>query len=166
MTTATSPNPTGAIRRRALRRRPTAAERRVGYAVAALINVVGLWIVHHLLEWEWPSFLTDDFQDLLPYLTASFTATIIVNLLWAIRDPAWFRHTAQIGLNLVAIRAAVRTWEIFPFDFTGYTSAWETGARVLIVIGLFGLMVATIVEIVGLVRSCLASDERAPEAVA
>ena len=160
MTTSTTPIAPSADKRRGDRRQPSTASRRAGYIIAALINVVGLWIVHHLLEWDWPSFLTEDFRHLLPYITASFAATIIVNLLWAVRDPAWFRHVAQIGLNLVAIRAAVRTWEIFPFDFTGYASAWETVARVLIVLGLFGLMVATIVEVVRLVRSCLGTDER------
>ena len=160
MTTSTTPIASSADKRRADRRQPSTAGRRTGYMIAALINVVGLWIVHHFLEWEWPSFLTDDFSDLLPYITASFAATIVVNLLWALRDPAWFRHVAQIGLNLVAIRAAVRTWEIFPFDFTGYAPAWETAARVVIIVSLFGLVVATIVEVVRLVRSCLGTDER------
>jgi hypothetical protein len=159
VTISTAPVVQCPIERRPVRRRPSAAERRVGYIIAALINVIGLWIIHHLLRWGWPPFLTDSFEDLLPYITASFAATIVINLLWAVRDPAWFRHAGQIALNLVAIRAAERTWEIFPFDFTGYDPVWEAVARSVIGVSLVGLVIATIVEVVGLVRSCLGIED-------
>jgi hypothetical protein len=142
-------------------RRPAAAPpagRRFGYLVSAAINGVALWIVGHLLAWGWPPFLTPAFDDLLPYLQVSLVATIVVDLLWAWRDPAWWRHTAQIGLNLIGLVVVVRSWQIFPFDLS---DGWETLARVLLGVAFVGLIAATVAEIVELVRGADA-DARGP----
>jgi hypothetical protein len=144
MTTSIAPSAPGA----ATHRTPSTGHRRAGYLIGALVNLAGLWFVHHLLAWGWPPFLTDAFADLLPYITASFVATVVMNLVWTVRDPAWFRHLGQIGLNLVAVVAAVHTWTIFPFDLTGYGPAAEPVVRTLIVAGLVGLIAATIAEVV------------------
>jgi hypothetical protein len=135
-----------------VRRQPSTGHRRAGYLIAALVNLGGLWFVHHLLAWGWPPVLTDAFADLLPYITASFVATVTMNLVWVVHDPAWLRHLGQIGLNLVAIVAAVRTWTIFPFALTGYGAAGELVVRTLILVGLLGLMAATIAELVRFVQ--------------
>jgi hypothetical protein len=144
MTTSIAPSDAGVV----VRRQPSTGHRRAGYLIAALVNLGGLWFVHHLLAWGWPPVLTDAFANLLPYITASFVATVAMNLVWVVHDPAWLRHLGQIGLNLVAVVAAVRTWTIFPFDLTGYGPAAEPAVRTLIVAGLVGLIAATIAEVV------------------
>lgn len=130
----------------------TGAGRRVGYVVAALVNLVILWVVNNLSAWGWPAFLTEDFDRLLPVIDVTLVATAVVNLVWAVRDPAWLRHAAQLGLDLISIVAGVRTWQVFPFDFSGYSFDWEPLVRVGIGLGLFGLAAASIVEAVKLVR--------------
>ena len=122
--------------------------RRVGYLVAASLNATLLWIAHHLLDWSWPAFLTGAFEDLLPFVTVSLVATVVVNLIWIAWDPTWFRHLAQLGLNLIAVVVTVRTWQIFPFDFSAYPSWWETVARVLILLGIVGSAIGSVVELV------------------
>jgi hypothetical protein len=119
--------------------------RRAGYVVAAAINLVFLWVVNQLLGWGWPSFLTPSFQDLLPYIEVSLIATAAINLIWVVHDPDWFKHLTQAGLDLIALVSAVATWRIFPFDLS---SGWETVFRVVLVVSIVGVSIATIVELV------------------
>ena len=122
---------------------------RAGYVVAAVVNLGALWLVNQLLGWGWPPFLTPEFEDLLPIIDVSLVASAVVNLCWACWDPTWFRHLGQIGLNLVSLVVAVRTWQIFPFDFS--SSTWETVTRMLVGLCIFGIVIATVVEAVKLV---------------
>ena len=65
-------------------RRPVAGRpsrsRRFGYLVSIAVNAAMVYVVHHLLEWGWPRFLTEAFEELLPVITLSFVAGIVVNL--------------------------------------------------------------------------------------
>lgn len=129
---------------------PTAG-RRFGYVVAAAVNLGLVWIAGNLLGWGWPPFLTGAFDELLPVVTLSLLASVVVNLLWAVHDPPWLKHAGQIVLNLIGLLVAVRTWQIFPFDFSGDASFWEPLVRVAIVASIVGLAVSTAVELVRLV---------------
>ena len=129
------------------------AGRRAGYIAAAAVNAVMLWVANSLLGWGWPPFLTAAFDHLLPWIDASLAATIAVNLLWAWRDPLWFRHLGQIGLNLISIMVVVRTRQIFPFDFTSYWTGWETLARIAIAVAFFGLIIDTVTRVVAFGRT-------------
>ena len=130
--------------------RARATRRRVGYVAAATANLVLLWVANHLLDWQWPPFLTDDFSDLLPWVSFSLVATAVVDALWAWRDPAWFKHLGQLGLNAIGIVVAVRTWQIFPFDFSAYSFDWNLVARLVIAAGFLGMVASSITELVGL----------------
>ena len=134
--------------------------RRVGYVVAALVDGAVLWVANHLLGWGWPPFLTDGFEDLLPWVNMSLVSTIAVNLLWTWRDPAWFKRLAQLGLNAISLVVIVRSWQIFPLDFTGYWSGWATLARIALGIAFFGVVVDTVTRLVGLTRAAQHSAER------
>jgi hypothetical protein len=130
---------------------PTA--RRVGYVVAVLVNAAMLWVVNNLLCWGWPPFLTSAFDELLPVIDLSLAATIVVNLSWAWRDPTWFRHLGQIGLDAIGVAVVVRTWQVFPFDFSGYWSGWATVGRIALGVAFFGLILDMTVRFVALVRA-------------
>lgn len=132
---------------------PTPAGRRIGYVIAAALNLVGLWIVNNLLGWGWPPFLTESFRDLLPLIDVSLGASVVINLLWAWSDPPWFKHLAQIGLNLIGLLVTVRTWQIFPFDLSDYAPAWETIARIVIGVGIIGVIIGTVNEVAQFARS-------------
>ena len=123
------------------------AARRTGYVVAAVINIVLLWVANRLLEWEWPPFLTAEYDDLLPWIRFSLLAMVAANLVWVVRDPAWFRHLGQAALNAITFVVALRTWQLFPFDFATYSEVWEVGARVLIAIGVIGGAIGAVAEL-------------------
>lgn len=130
--------------------RPSRPARRGGYLVAAVVNLVLVWLVNQFLDWGWPPFLTGEFDDLLPILDVSLVAGALLNLVWIAADPPWLRHIGQIGLNVISLIVAVRTWQVFPFDFSDYSSVWETVARVALVVGIVGLVIATIFEVAAL----------------
>ena len=129
------------------------AARRVGYLVAVLVNGAMLWVVNNLLGWGWPPFLTSAFDQLLPVIDLSLAAAMVVNLLWAWRDPRWFRRLGQIGLAAINIAVVVRTWEVFPFDFSGYWSGWSTLGRIVLAVAFFALIIDVTVRFVGLIRA-------------
>jgi hypothetical protein len=121
--------------------------RRAGYVAAAAVDLVCLWVVNHLLGWGWPSFLTPSFEDLLPYIQVSLVAGAAINVMWVIHDPEWLRHLAQAGLDVIGLVVAVATWRIFPFDLS---SGWETVFRIVLVVSIVGISIATLVELVRL----------------
>lgn len=126
--------------------------RRVGYAVAIAVNLVLIFVVNNLLDWGWPSFLTDDFQQLLPLINLSLTASIVANLIYLWFDPAWFKSLTQIVLGMISLVVTVRTLQVFPFDFSGYDFNWEALTRLVLVVLMVAIGIAMLVEIGKLIR--------------
>jgi hypothetical protein len=82
---------------RAVEAKIVANSRKIGYVVAAAVNVLVLWIANQLLDWEWPSFLTSEFDELLPIITVSCVAGVMVNLVLVWRDPPPAQVVRQPG---------------------------------------------------------------------
>jgi hypothetical protein len=129
------------------------AARQFGYLVAAAVNGAMLYVANHLLEWEWPPFLTQDFERLLPIVQASLVLGIVVNLAYIGFDAPWFKSMGQIATAAVGLAVAIRTFTVFPFDFSRYDFAWDTLARWVIVFGIVGSAIGILVEILKLARS-------------
>jgi hypothetical protein len=135
------------------------AARRFGYIVAIAVNGALLIVAHNLLSWGWPSFLTDEFADLLPLINLSLGATILVNATYINYDPVWFKSSTQIGLGAITMMLAVRTLQVFPFDFTGYDFDWEPIARGMIILSMIGIGIGLVVETVRLVAVNIRSEQ-------
>ncbi|MFP4635659.1 MAG: hypothetical protein ACLFRD_07355 [Nitriliruptoraceae bacterium] len=131
------------------RRVPTSAKR-VGYLAAAVINGVLLWVAHQLLGWGWPGFLTDDFEQVLGILTASFVASILANLALAAHHRGRFRAFADLVTAGFALAVGVRLWEVFPIDFTGYATDWSGVVRVALGVGIAATGIAIVANLVKL----------------
>lgn len=128
------------------------AGRRAGYVVAVIVNGILLWVAHQLLDWGWPGFLTQDFDRLLPLLTVSFVVSMVVNTAYLARDRGRFRAFAEGFDAAIALVVSIQTWDVFPFDFTGYDHDWTWLARTLLVIAIVGTTIALVVHLVRLVR--------------
>jgi hypothetical protein len=113
---------------------------------AVVLNAALLGIVHRLPEWQWPAFLTARFEELLPLLTASFVASILVSLLNLVVDRPWLRSLGTLVTSAVAFAVAVATWRVFPFDFTGYDVDWTPVARIALVLSMVGTAISVAVE--------------------
>jgi hypothetical protein len=142
-----------------------AAGRRFGYVLAVAINGVLLWVAHQLLDWQWPRFLTEDFDQLLPILTVSFVASMVANALFVLADPPWFKAVAGVVTSAISLAVSIRTWQVFPFDFSTYAVDWSTLVRVLVALGIAGSAIATLVNLINVPRFLLRGRSRSSAAV-
>ena len=126
--------------------------RQAGYGALIALNVVGLYIAHRLLDWEWPRFLTVEFDDVLPIITVSFLVSIAVNVVYCFDDSPRIKSVGEILDALTGFVAAVWLWQVFPFDFSTYATDWSWLVRLVIAIAIVGTVVGMIVETVKLVR--------------
>ena len=139
-------------RRQELGNRIGSGAKRVGYAVAAALNAVFLWIAHQLLDWGWPGFLTEEFERLLPVVTVSFAVSIAANLWFVWDDTGWRKPFGQLVDAITGFVAAWRTWVVFPFDFSDGTD-WSWLARTVVVVGIVGTAIGVLVYAAQLVTS-------------
>ena len=129
-----------------VKRRFSAPSRRFGYIAIAAINAVLLYVANHLLEWEWPAFLTDDFVEVLPVLRLSLIAGIAVNLAYLFFDPDWFQSLSQVVLSAVGLAVLIQTLTVFPFDFNAHDFPWETMTKILLAIAIVGTVIGLLSE--------------------
>jgi hypothetical protein len=144
-TTPTRPRPVFA------RSRPSAATRRFGYVVAIGVNVVLLYVVNNLLEWEWPSFLTADFDRVLPLLNVSIVASMIVNVVYLAYDERWLKTIGEIVTSAISLAVVARMLAVFPLDFTPYDFDWETLTRVCLVFMIVAISIGIVAGTVKLI---------------
>ena len=127
--------------------------RRLGYSIAIAVNLAMIYVVSNLQEWETLPFLTTEFDRLLPVVVLSLVAGVTVNLFYLWDDAPHIKSTGQILTSVIGLVVAVRTWSIFPFDFSADEFNWETAARVLLVVSMIGLSFAILIEVAKLLRS-------------
>jgi hypothetical protein len=143
--------------------RPDAdAGRRAGSVAAAICNAVLLWVSHQLLDWQWPRFLTPEFQDVLPIVSASFVATIVANLLFVAYDARWFTSLLNAVTSAISLTAGIRLLQVFPFDFSTYATDWSWLVRLVLVVGVIGTAVAVVVYTVRLLEEAIRAGHPAP----
>lgn len=127
--------------------------RRFGYGVAIVVNAALLYVANNLLAWDWLPFLTDDFERVIPIINVSLAASMVVNLMYMVADPRWFKSLTQIGLLGISLAVTIRMYRVFPFDFSAYGFDWETTARVLMILAIVGIGIGLIAEFVKLIAA-------------
>jgi len=133
-------------------RRPSAASRRAGYVVAAVINAVLLWLIHVWPGWDAVPFLTADFATVLWLVNLSLVVTIALNLLYVVRDPRWLTAAGAVVTTAIGLAAIVAMMQVFPFDF-GDSGFWPVVFRVLLWVALVGSVIGIIANLVIVVRA-------------
>ena len=127
------------------------ATRKVGYLISIAVNAILLIIVNNILAWGWLSWLTQDFELLLPILNVSIVASIVANLIYLAYDAGWFKSLVDAGLLVISLGVAIRTWQVFPFDFTGWGFDWAPVIRLVLAFAILGMTIAVIVSVVRLI---------------
>ena len=134
------------------RHRSTSAQR-FGYLVAAVVDLVLLYLVNVAPGWQALPFLTDDTQLVLGWVNASLLAGVLVNIEHLLHDAAWLRALGDLTTTVIGVVAMVRLWQVFPFAFDGRGFDWSQLVRVLLVIALVGSAINVVVQLVNLVRA-------------
>ena len=126
---------TTATRQRASSFTLPSGAKRFGYLLALLINGAMLFVANNLLAWGWFSWLTADFEELLPIINVSLVASMLVNAVYMVYDAQWFKSLTQIGVTGIAIgsvrrsQCAKATGRIVTGPSSMRSSARECGER-------------------------------------
>jgi hypothetical protein len=130
-------------------RRPSAGVRRAGYCVAIAFGVAFLVVVNGWPGWQAMPFLTSEADQVLWLVNFSAAAGIAANVVYLAYDPPWLKSLGDMVTTGIGLAAAIRVWQVFPFDLS---SGWSTAVRVLLVIAIAGSCIALVVQIVTLAR--------------
>jgi hypothetical protein len=142
---------------------PSRGARIFGYVVAVAVNAAMLVIAYRILDRGWLPFLTEEWRDVLPILTVSLVATIVVNLGYIAYDARWLRSLVGVALLTISLFVTVRMLQVYPFDFSRWDGPWDTLTRLLLILAIVGTAIGIVAEVVKLVR--LASQAPEPSAV-
>lgn len=134
-------------------KRPTVGTRRAGYAVALLINAVLLYAINVWPGWEAVPFLTVATTSVIGWVNFTVIAGLVANLILLVRDPLWFKALADMFTTTIGLIAAIRIWQVFPFDFGSSSFDWALVVRILLVLGIVGSAIGIIAAFVSFVRS-------------
>jgi hypothetical protein len=126
--------------------------RRIGYVVAIGINFALLVIANNLVEWGWLPWLTADLDQVLPVINVSIVATIVANAVYFAYDPPWLKAVSEFGLGTISLIVAIRSIQVFPFDFSAYDFAWDTLVRWMLGIAIFGIAIGMLTQLTKLAR--------------
>lgn len=137
---------------------PSRASRIVGYVLAIALNAVMLWVAHRILDWGWPPFVTDDWHQLLPVITAAAVVTIVTDAGLIAYDGPAVKAGVEMVQGAMGIAVAVRMLQVFPFDVS---EGWGTLIRVLLVVAIVGGAIGIVVWLTKLVRAVVAPEPAA-----
>lgn len=124
--------------------------RRIGYAIAVVVNLVMLVIAQNILDWGWLPFLTGDFAQVVPWISLGLIASIVANAIYQFNDTLIVKSTGQIGVSLISVFVTYQIWQVFPFDFSAYEFNWGVLARVLLVLAMVGAGIVVLAEAIKL----------------
>lgn len=128
------------------------AGRRFGYGVAIAINLVLVWIVGSLLQWEVLGFLTAEFADLVPLIQLGLWVTVAANVVYIMNDRSFSTRAARLVVDIVNLFVTFRIFDVFPFDFSAHTFNWGLVFRAVLVIALVATAIGALVHL-GQLRS-------------
>ena len=132
--------------------------KRLGYFGASAANGVMLWVAHQLLDWEWPGFLTAEYEDVLPIITVSFVAGIVANAVYAWKDAWPVKPAVELATTVIGFAVTLRLWQVFPFEFTG--DDWSWLVRLALVLAFIGTTLGAVAQFVNLVKGGLPQSDR------
>lgn len=132
--------------------RPSPAARRGGYVAGIIIGAALLFVLNGWPGWQSMPFLTSDTTQVLWLVNLSLAAGVAANVVYLAYDPPWLRSLGDLVTAGIGLAAAIRVWQVFPFDFQGSAAAWSTVLRVLLIVVIVGSCIGILVNLVSLAR--------------
>ncbi len=126
--------------------------RRIGYGVAIAVNAAMLVFVNNVLDWGWFGWLTEDLNDVLPLINLSLAASIVSNAVYMVNDSPAVKGLIELVVNAISLIATIRLLQVFPFDFSDYSSIWETATRGILIAAIVGISIALLVQLAKLAQ--------------
>lgn len=118
--------------------------RRFGYGLAIAINLVLIWIVGNVMDWEVAAFLEAEFAELVPLIQFGMWVTVAANAVYLVDDRSTGTRVARLVVDVVNLYVTFQVFTVFPFDFSSHTFDWALVFRAVLVIALIGTAIAAI----------------------
>lgn len=131
-------------------RRPPAVLRRVGYAMAILINAAMLYAINRWPGWTAVPFLTADTPRVLGWVNASIVAGMATNFAYLANDAPWFKAFGDLITTVVGLCALESIWRVFPI---AANDPWPLLARIVLVVAVIGTLIGLAVQTIALARA-------------
>jgi hypothetical protein len=128
------------------------ATRRVGYAFVVAANATLLYVVNVWPGWQAVSLLTEDTRQVLGLVNLSLAVSLAANLAYLVHDAPWLKAPGDLVTTGIGLAVLVRVWQVFPFDFGGWSDNWSLLVRVLLVVAIVGSAIGILFQFVSLVR--------------
>lgn len=125
----------------------------IGYGIAIGLSLVLIYIVQNIEEWDFLPFLTDDFGQVVPWITFSLIAGVLAYLMYIFYDSQTLRWSGEIMTNLITIAVTWKVFTVFPFDFEAYEFPWDFLARFVMVLAIVGASIGAVVDLVKIINS-------------
>jgi hypothetical protein len=149
MTTATAPT-----------RRRSGTAGRAGYLIAAAFMGVFLYLLNAEPGWRDIPFLTEETDQVLGLVNLSLVASLVANLVYMLSDAPWLKALGGLATTGIGLAALVRIWQVFPFDFAGYSFDWPLAIRIVLVVGIVGSAIGVVAQFVSLLRATAHGGDR------
>lgn len=117
---------------------PVTAGKRVGYLLAIAVNALMAFVANNILAWDIASFLTDDFERVLPAINLMIAVTIAINFALLFYAPRWFVAATDVLSTGFGLAATVRMYRVFPFDFDAFEFDWGLVVKLLLIVAIIG----------------------------
>lgn len=129
--------------------------RKIGYVFAIFMNLLLLWAAHNVVRWDYAifDFILDDFNNVLWAIDLSLGVSIVINLVWIFYDGKYVKGVLQIVSNAVGLfMMYILLWK-FPYEFRELIDTdWiNTAVRILMILGMVAVTIATFAEGIKLV---------------
>jgi hypothetical protein len=123
--------------------------RQFGYVVSILVNILFIYIVNNLLNWN-VSLFTKEFAQCLWAINLSLGVTIFINFIFIFFDRKWFKNLMQAFGNVFAFISAFIFWRVFPLNLS---DSMASLVRLALIIALGAIVLSTMIELLGAIRN-------------
>lgn len=125
----------------------------IGYGIAIGLSLVLIFIVQNLERWDFLPFLTEDFGEVVPWITFSLLAGALAYFFYILYDSQTLRWGGEIVTNVITIVVTWKVFTVFPFDFTAYEFSWGILVRFVMVVAIVGASIGAVANVVKIVNS-------------
>lgn len=132
-------------------RRARPASRRLAYRMQAVESTALLFILNVQPGWQALPFLTRETSQVIGLVNFSLAADLVISLVYMANDTPWLISLGDLIGAGIRLAAAIRVWQVFPFNFHGSTG-WSILVRVILAATIAGTSINMIVQAVSLTR--------------
>ncbi|MDH3299402.1 MAG: hypothetical protein OES24_02740 [Acidimicrobiia bacterium] len=130
-----------------------------GHLVAIGVNLVLLYIVRNLGEWNLLSFLTEDYDRVVGPLSLSIIATIVGRALRIVLPGRRIGLLIDGVVTAFGFYALLRIFQIFPLEFDPDGFRWDLLVRFVLVVGLLGSAIGVLVTPLRMLQGAMPTDD-------